>query len=108
MRGEPALPTFEPQLSGHLDVESAEQTAYDEWVTTNARQLLKDALTLAPNDRAQLAAELLASLDENEADVEAAWAVEIQRRATEARENPDGDEDWRVALDEIQREVLSR
>jgi putative addiction module component (TIGR02574 family) len=70
--------------------------------------LLEDALTLAPNDRAHLAAELLASLDENESEVETAWAAEIQRRAADARENPDDDEDWRVVLDEIQREVLSR
>jgi putative addiction module component (TIGR02574 family) len=89
-------------------VETIELTTYDAAVTTDARKLLEDALTLAPNDRAQLAAELLASLDEAEDEVEAAWAAEIQRRATEARENPEDDEDWRVALDEIQREVLSR
>lgn len=77
-------------------------------MTTNAEKLLRDALTLTPADRADLAAQLLASLDETEADVEAAWAVEIQRRAAEARENPDDDEDWRVVLEEIQREVLSR
>jgi len=77
-------------------------------MTTNAQKVLEDAMTLAPNDRADLAAQLLASLDEREEDVEAAWAVEIQRRAAEARRNPDDDEDWRVVLDEIQREVLSR
>jgi putative addiction module component (TIGR02574 family) len=75
---------------------------------THAQKLLEDALTLAPNDRAQLAAQLLASLDESESEVESAWAAEIQRRAIEARQNPDDDIDWRVALDEIQREVLSR
>ena len=74
----------------------------------DAQKLLEDALTLSPNDRAHLAAQLLESLDESEADVEAAWAVEIQRRAADARQNPDDDEDWRVVLDEIQREVLSR
>ena len=83
-------------------------TAYDTVVTTNAQKLLEDALSLEPNDRAQLAAQLLASLDDVEEDVEAAWAAEIQRRATEARENPNDDEDWRVVLDEIQREVLTR
>lgn len=83
-------------------------TAYDIAVTTNTRKVFEDALRLEPNDRAQLAAQLLASLDEGEEQVEAAWAVEIQRRAAEARENPDDDEDWRVVLDEIQREVLSR
>ena len=77
-------------------------------MTTNAQKLFQDALTLTPSDRAELAAQLLASLDESEADVEAAWAVEIARRAADARQNPDDDEDWRVVLDEIQREVLSR
>jgi len=77
-------------------------------MTANAQKLLDDALTLPANDRAQLAAELLASLDAMEAGVEAAWAAEIARRAEDARENPGDEEDWRSALAEIQREVLSR
>jgi len=77
-------------------------------VTTTAQKLLEDALSLAANDRAELAAQLLASLDEVEPDVEKAWAAEIARRAADARRNPNDDEDWRTALDEIQREVLSR
>jgi hypothetical protein len=77
-------------------------------VTTNAQKLFEQALTLEATDRAELAAQLLASLDEAEADVESAWAVEIERRAADARQNPDEDEDWRIVLDEIQREVLSR
>ena len=76
-------------------------------MTTNAQVLFEKALALAANDRAELAAQLLASLDETEADVESAWAAEIERRATEARQNPDDDEDWRTVLDEIQREVHS-
>lgn len=82
--------------------------AYDTGVNVDAQKLLRDALTLPAPDRAQLAAELLASLDEREADVEAAWAAEIARRAADARLNPDEDEDWREALDQIEREVLSR
>lgn len=77
-------------------------------MTTNAQKLFEQALTLAAKDRAELAAQLLASLDEAEADVESAWAAEIERRAADARQNPGDDEDWRVVLDEIQREVLSR
>ena len=77
-------------------------------VTTSAQELFEKALNLDASDRAELAAQLLASLDEAEADVESAWAAEIPRRATEARQNPDDDEDWRTVLDEIQREVLSR
>jgi len=77
-------------------------------MTANAQKVLDDALTLSATERAELAAELLASLDEAEPDVEAAWAAEIERRATDARQNPTDDEDWRTALAEIQREVLSR
>jgi putative addiction module component (TIGR02574 family) len=85
------------------------QPAYDEAVTTNAQKLFQQALTLVANDRAELAAQLLASLDgDAEANVESAWAAEIERRAAEARQNPDDDEDWRTVLDEIQREVLAR
>jgi hypothetical protein len=77
-------------------------------VTTNTQKLFEEALTLPANDRAELAAQLLATLDEAEADVESAWAAEIERRAADARRSPNEDEDWRTALDEIQREVLSR
>jgi hypothetical protein len=77
-------------------------------VTTNAQKLFEQALTLAAADRAELAAQLLASLEDTEAEVESAWAAEIERRAAEARQNPDDDEDWRIVLDEIQRDVLSR
>ena len=52
---------------------------------SRAQQLLRDALALPLDERADVAAELLASLDEAEAehpaDVEAAWAAEIERRA---------------------------
>jgi hypothetical protein len=82
--------------------------AYDSAVTTNVQKLFEQALTLAAADRAELAAQLLATLDSAEADVESAWAAEIERRAAEARLNPDDDEDWRTVLDEIQREVLTR
>jgi len=77
-------------------------------MTANTQKILDDALALSAAERAELAAELLASLDETEAEVEAAWAAEIERRAAEARQNPTDDEDWRTALAEIQREVLSR
>jgi putative addiction module component (TIGR02574 family) len=65
-------------------------------------------MTLPANDRRELAAGLLASLDSVEADVKAAWAAEIARRAADARENPEDEDDWRSALAEVQREVLSR
>jgi putative addiction module component (TIGR02574 family) len=54
-------------------------------MSSRAQQLLRDALALPLDERADVAAELLASLDEakaeHPADVEAAWAAEIERRA---------------------------
>ncbi len=48
--------------------------------------ILSNAMRLSAAERAELAAELLASLDgEPEADVEAAWAAEIQRRVESVR-----------------------
>ena len=47
-----------------------------------AKKLLNEALGLPTEERAELAAELIASLDgPADADVEAAWAAEIERRA---------------------------
>ncbi len=53
-------------------------------MTGSAQKLLRDALNLPLEDRAAVAAELLASLDgpaESATDVEAAWATEIEKRA---------------------------
>ena len=77
-------------------------------MTRNADRVLKEALQLAPHERAKIAAELLSSLDDQDEDVKAAWAAEIVRRADDAEANPDDDEDWRTALDDVRREVLSR
>lgn len=53
-------------------------------MTQRAQELLREALALPAEERADVAAELLASLDDMEtdiADVEAAWAAEIEKRA---------------------------
>ena len=54
-------------------------------MTSRAQELLREVLALSVAERADVAAELLASLDdaeiENAAEVEAAWAAEIERRA---------------------------
>jgi putative addiction module component (TIGR02574 family) len=77
-------------------------------MSNNAEELLAQALQLAPNERAKVAAELLSSLDDEDEDVKTAWAAEIVRRAADADANPEDEEDWREALDDIRREVLSR
>ena len=53
-------------------------------MTDRAQALLREALMLAAEERADVAAELLASLDDpvtDLSDVEAAWAAEIEKRA---------------------------
>src|SRR6185295_10940032 len=88
--------TFAPRGPGWYSraakVERNPATIYDCGVTTNAQKLFEQALSLVASDRAELAAQLLASLDHAEADVESAWAREFERRAAEARQNPDDDE----------------
>jgi hypothetical protein len=76
-------------------------------MTKEATKLLEDALRLDADERAQLAEELLASLDEVEEEVQSAWAAEIAKRAANARMNAGSeDEDWRGALADVRREVL--
>lgn len=63
-------------------------------------KVLDEALRLEPSERAELASELLASLDgEPDEDVEAAWAAEIERRAARARSGKDGGRSWTEARD---------
>ena len=72
-------------------------------MTSRAQDVLREALALPLEERADVAAELLASLDdaaaERPADVEAAWAVEIERRARRAL----ADESGGLAWDDVRR-----
>lgn len=74
-------------------------------MTDRARKLLQDAMELPVSERAELVADLLASLDgEPEAEVEAAWAAEVERRA---RESPDNDVPWETVSAEMLSEPSS-
>jgi putative addiction module component (TIGR02574 family) len=69
-------------------------------------EVLHDALQLPTGERAEIAAQLLSSLDESDAEqAEAAWAEEITRRAAAVREGRADSRNWREALDEIDREI---
>lgn len=71
-------------------------------MTTRARKLLQDAMELPVSERAELAADLLASLDgEPDSAVEAAWAAEIERRARDALAAPDDDIAWETVRAEL-------
>jgi putative addiction module component (TIGR02574 family) len=66
------------------------------------KEVLGEALKLGPVDRASVAAELLESLEaapEEEADVEAAWAAEIERRARRVLRGESAGAPW----DEVRR-----
>ena len=67
-------------------------------MTARPQDVLRDALALPLDERAALAAELLASLDdaasERPDDVEAAWAAEIERRARRALADESGGVPW--------------
>jgi putative addiction module component (TIGR02574 family) len=72
------------------------------------QKVLDEALRLKLSERAELAAELLASLDgEPDADVEAAWAAEIERRAARARAGEDIGRPWTEARDAA-KDALSK
>lgn len=70
-----------------------------------SEQILRSALALPESDRAEIAASLIQSLDtESDEDVDAAWAVEIQRRI----ESIDSGEVKLVPWDDVMREMAER
>ena len=74
------------------------------------RNVLDEALRLPLRDRADVAAELLASLDEEEATmsaevVERLWAAEITRRARRALRGDSVGRDGNDVLDSIDHEL---
>ena len=72
---------------------------------TQAEHLLQTALSLPPSERAEIAASLIESLDEEaNADVEAAWAEEIKRRL----ESIDKGEVQLVPWDDVIRSMRER
>lgn len=77
-------------------------------MTKATEEVLKSALQLELDQRAELAAELLASLDgAPDEDAEAAWAVEIERRAARARSGEDTGRPWPEVRDRIKRSLAS-
>jgi len=78
-------------------------------VTKAAEKLLEDALKLGLPERAELAAELIASLDgAADEDAEAAWAAEIERRAARARSGDDPGKPWSEVRERMRRGLSGR
>jgi len=71
--------------------------------------VLAEALRLEPDARAELAAELLASLDgPADPDAESAWAVEIDRRIQAIEGGAIRLEPWEQVKRRIEKEILGR
>ena len=78
-------------------------------MTKAAEALLADALQLDVKARADLAAELLASLDgPADPDAEQAWAAEIEQRTKGLDAGTESLESWDEAKRRIERDILGR
>jgi putative addiction module component (TIGR02574 family) len=78
-------------------------------MTRSVRTVLAEALRLDPEARAEIAAELLASLDgPDDPDAEVAWAAEIERRVAEIEAGTAKLEDWEDVKRRIERDLLGR
>ncbi|MBI4509481.1 MAG: addiction module protein [Deltaproteobacteria bacterium] len=64
---------------------------------------MREAMQLSVEERAELAADLIASVDgEPDEDADAAWAAEIERRARRARAGESQGTGWEVVRQRIQ------
>ena len=82
-------------------------------MSNQARQILEEALRLPIDDRADVAAELLRSLDAAETalpreEVERCWAEEVTRRAERARRGDSIGQDAKGVLDSIESKLRRR
>ena len=76
-----------------------------ERMSEGVKKLLSEALLLPLDERAQLAEDLIASLDgEPDRDVEAVWAAEIERRASRALAGGSEGRPWREVLTRLDPE----
>jgi putative addiction module component (TIGR02574 family) len=92
-----------------MDSEVNRRCSKIEAMTKAAEALLADALRLSPEVRAELAAELLASLDgPADPDAEAAWASEVERRVDAIEAGTGALEPWEDAKRRIERDILGR
>jgi putative addiction module component (TIGR02574 family) len=78
-------------------------------MTKAAKAVLADALRLGPNERAEVAAEVLASLDgPADQDAESAWEQEISRRVQAIEAGAIELESWDDVKRRIENEILGR
>ena len=80
---------------------------YDHLMTDHAKTLLREALSLSEEERADLIAEHLVSLEghaeDDEPAVERAWAEALERRAGRVLAGESSGEDWLQVRDRVGR-----
>ncbi len=78
-------------------------------MTRAAKAVLADALRLGPDERAELAVEVLASLDgPADADADSAWEDEVRRRIAAIDAGTIELEPWEDVKHRIEKDVLGR
>ena len=81
-------------------------------MTALADRLLQDALGLSEQERAEIAVRLIESLDvasdAEAAEVEAAWAAEIERRCAALDAGTTGTTAWEEVRRQIKAEILRK
>lgn len=81
------------------------ESGYNDHMGEGVKKLLSQALRLTLDERAELAADLIASIDGGpDEDADAAWAAEIERRATRALAGESKGRPWREVLDRLDPE----
>lgn len=81
------------------------------FVATTAKRILQEALNLSEQERAEIAARLIESLDARDRDaagVEEAWAAEIERRCAALDAGTTGTTDWDDVRRQIEAEILRK
>jgi putative addiction module component (TIGR02574 family) len=75
----------------------------------DSEELFSQVLSLPQRERAELAARLLESLDEQaEGDIDEAWAREIERRCAAVDAGEAVTSDWNEFRQRIEREIFGR
>ncbi|MEM1334376.1 MAG: addiction module protein [Actinomycetota bacterium] len=84
---------------------------YDAVTECQAQTLLTEALALSEDDRAGLAAELLARLDEpssaTQAEIDRSWAAEIERRSARFRSGETAGVPWDQVRSKVERRLAA-
>ena len=74
-----------------------------------ARKILQDVLTLPEDERLELASEIIASVDgPRDADWDAAWLAELDRRTEAAKDRGESGADWTDVESDAEEELSGR